>query len=131
MLTLDYQDPEDFNQSAFALSFTHDLWATTWENRDLIALSIRSFAILKFYKELNAEVIDALNFSEVDEGSLTWRQQERMDLERNLVTSTLLELDFIKWVLYGQILLNTQLESQIKDVSWRHNEIESEMEATL
>jgi len=49
MLTLEYTDPDD---NGAGLSFTHDLWTTSWQNWDLIALSMKSFAILKFYKEI-------------------------------------------------------------------------------
>ena len=49
MLTIDYTDPEDMGGG---LSFSHDLRTTSRQNRDLIALSMKSFAILKFYKEI-------------------------------------------------------------------------------
>jgi len=49
MLTIDYTDPEDMGGG---LSFSHDLRTTSWQNWDLIALSMKSFAILKFYKEI-------------------------------------------------------------------------------
>jgi hypothetical protein len=50
MLAIDYSDGEDVGQG---LNFTVDLRTTSRQNRDLIALAVKSFAILKFYKELS------------------------------------------------------------------------------
>lgn len=58
MLTIDYTDPEDMGGG---LSFSHDLRTTSRQNRDLIALSMKSFAILKFYKEIAQDVVECMN----------------------------------------------------------------------
>jgi hypothetical protein len=58
MLTIEYTDPDDMGGG---LSFTHDLRTTSRQNWDLIALSMKSFAILKFYKEIAQDVVESLN----------------------------------------------------------------------
>jgi hypothetical protein len=64
MLTLDYSDSDDIGQG---LSFALDLRTTSRKNRDLIALSMKSFAILKFHKELTSDVVECINYSEGDD----------------------------------------------------------------
>jgi len=43
-----------------------DLRTTSRENRDLVVLAIKSFALLKFYKELSNDVTSAVAVDEED-----------------------------------------------------------------
>lgn len=128
MLTLDYQDPEDFGRQ---ISFTHDLRTTSRQNRDLIALSIKSFAIRKFYKELNSDVTECINYSEADNTSLSKKQMDKLASERDQVLLTLLETDAMKRMLYQQISLNKALNQEKQSIESRHAEFDEQINLTL
>jgi hypothetical protein len=55
---------------------------------------------LKYYKELNHDVIQALNYNEDDDGGLSKKERDRMSEQRDTIMMTLMEMDCDKRMLY-------------------------------
>jgi hypothetical protein len=105
MLSIDYYDDDDFYGSEKGLNFSLDLRALSRQSRDLIALSIRCFSALNYFK--NSKVINTLNR---DEEGLEDSPLKKSKKEKDAITELLMEVDFVKRELYEQISVNKELE---------------------
>ena len=64
----------------------------------MIALAIKSFAILKFYKEIAQDVVECMNSQEEEQTNPKLR--EKIAKEWDQITLTLLNLECVKRMLY-------------------------------
>lgn len=127
MLTIDYYDDDDVYGAEKGLNFSLDLRALSRQSRDLIALSIRCFSALNYFK--HSKVISTLNKDDEDdpEGS----PSKKTTKEKDAITDLLMELDFIKRELYEQIGINKDLEVECNKARKQFIDLENEMELTL
>lgn len=121
MLSIYYQDPEN---DGHGLGYTFDLRTTSRQNRDLIVLSIKSFAILKFYKELTNDVMDCINLDSEDDGGVAAGLRDKVIL-------TLLETDHYKRMLYEQIAYSKLIREKRRQLEQSHAEMEEQINQTL
>lgn len=126
MLTIDYYDDDDVYGSEKGLNFSLDLRALSRQSRDLIALSIRCFSALNYFK--HSKVISSLNKDEETEGDSPSKKNSK---EKDTITELLMELDFIKRELYEQIGINKELEVERNNARKQFIDLENEMEQTL
>jgi chromosome segregation ATPase len=124
MLTIDYYDDDDVYGSEKGLNFSLDLRALSRQSRDLIALSIRCFSALNYFK--HSKVISALNKEDDIDDSPSKKKKEK-----DTITELLMELDFIKRELYEQIGINKEVEVERNNAKKQFLDLESEMEQTL
>lgn len=126
MLAIDYYDDDDVYGSERGLNFSLDLRALSRQSRDLIALSIRCFSALNYFK--NSKIINTLNREEegLDDSPL-----KKSKKEKDAITELLMELDFVKRELYEQINVNKELEVERNLARKQFLDLESEMEQTL
>jgi hypothetical protein len=126
MISIDYYDDDDFYGSEKGLNFSLDLRALSRQSRDLIALSIRCFSALNYFK--NSKIINTLNR---DEDGLEDSPLKKSKKEKDAITELLMELDFVKRELYEQITVNQELEHERNNARRQFLELENEMEQTL
>lgn len=126
MISIDYYDDDDFYGSEKGLNFNLDLRALSRQSRDLIALSIRCFSALNYYK--NSQIINTLN---KDEEGLEDSPLKKSKKDKDAITELLMELDFIKRELYEQINVNKELEEERNMARKQFLDLENEMEQTL
>ena len=126
MLSIDYHDEEDFYGSEKGLNFSLDLRALSRQSRDLIALSIRCFSALNYYK--NSQIINTLS---KDEDGLEDSPLKKSKKDKDTVTQLLMEVDFVKRELYEQINVNKALEVIKNQARKQFLDLENEMEQTL
>lgn len=126
MLSIDYYDDDDFYGAEKGLNFSLDLRALSRQSRDLIALSIRCFSALNYFK--NSKIINTLN---QDEEGLDDSPLKKSKKEKDAITELLMELDFVKRELYEQINVNRELETERNKARRQFLDLEQEMEQTL
>ena len=126
MLSIDYYDDDDFYGSEKRLNFSLDLRALSRQSRDLIALSIRWFSALNYFK--NSKIINTLN---QDDDDLDGSPLKKSQKEKDALTELLIELDFVKRELYEQIGINKELEVERNNARKQFLDLENEMEQTL
>lgn len=126
MLSIDYYDDDDFYGAEKGLNFSLDLRALSRQSRDLIALSIRCFSALNYFK--NSKIINTLN---QDEEGLDGSPLKKSKKEKDAITELLMELDFVKRELYEQINVNRELEVERNKARRQFLDLEQEMEQTL
>lgn len=126
MLSIDYYDDDDFYGSEKRLNFSLDLRALSRQSRDLIALSIRCFSALNYFK--NSKIINTLN---QDDDDLDGSPLKKSQKEKDALTELLIEVDFVKRELYEQIGINKELEVERNNARKQFLDLENEMEQTL